>query len=389
MSGQFQSLEDAVEALIPDIEAAAEEAERERKPADHVMRALEETGLFKSFVPQRFGGMEIDYATFMRIGIRIAEACASTGWVTTFCMEHNWLLAHFDPAAQQQVWDNQPYFLAPGSISPNGRAEAVEGGHQLNGRWQWGTGVMHADWALLAGMLPPAGDGPPEVRMFMVPIGDVTVEDTWHVDGMAATGSNDMIVEDLFVPAHMSQSVAIMAQGHSSGSLWLDSPTFKTPMIPFKCITAAAPAVGSAKRAVALFRERVTQRTQWGSQTKQQDSASAQMRLGNLMVRAQQAEVLMLSIATQLEAWGTAAQPCPGEERARIRLSCAHVVHLCRDIVRDVMEASGASAHFLSNPLQRIHRDVHTMACHTVFDKDLGSEAYGQLLLGLTPARPI
>ena len=97
----------------------------------------------------------------------------------------------------------------------------------------------------------------------------------------------------------------------------------------------------------------------------------------------------MMHVAQELAEWGHSAEPCPQHERARIRLTCAHIVHLCRDIVRDVMEASGASAHFLSHPLQRIHRDIHTMACHTVFDKDLGSEAYGQLLLGLTPAMPV
>ena len=61
----------------------------------------------------------------------------------------------------------------------------------------------------------------------------------------------------------------------------------------------------------------------------------------------------------------------------------------CRDIVRDVVEASGAHAHFLDNPLQRMLRDVHTMSCHTVFDGDIGNEQFGRLQLGLPTTVPV
>jgi hypothetical protein len=39
--------------------------------------------------------------------------------------------------------------------------------------------------------------------------------------------------------------------------------------------------------------------------------------------------------------------------------------------------------------MQRIHRDVHTLSCHTVFDLDLGAENYGRVLLGLDPITPV
>ena len=59
------------------------------------------------------------------------------------------------------------------------------------------------------------------------------------------------------------------------------------------------------------------------------------------------------------------------------------MVRQARDVVREVVEASGAHAHFLDNPLQRALRDVHTLSCHTVFDLDVGGELYGRMLLGL------
>ncbi len=60
-------------------------------------------------------------------------------------------------------------------------------------------------------------------------------------------------------------------------------------------------------------------------------------------------------------------------------MAIAHVVRRCRDIVRDVMASSGASVHYLGNELQRIHRDMHMICAHTVFDVDLLAEGLGRV----------
>ena len=384
-----QDLFDTIVALVPQISVAARSAEQARKPDDSVMNALQETGVFKAFVPRHFGGLELDYATFVNIGMTLGTACTSTAWVTTFCMEHNWLLAHFPQRAQEQVWGQQPYFLAPGSISPTGEATADGDDFILNGRWQWATGIMHADWVMLAGRVAnPVSNNAPELRMFMIPRDHVTVEDTWHVAGMVATGSNDIIAKDVRIPSYMSQSVALMSVAATDGANWHNSATFRTPMIPFKCITAASPAVGCAKAAVTLFQDRSSGRALWGSGKKQQDQTSAQMRLGHLTVRVNNAEREMVSIATDLQALGERSELTSPEERTALRIRCGYVVHAARDIVRDVVEASGASAHRLEHPMQRLHRDIHTLAGHTVFDLDIASEIYGQILLDIAPSMP-
>lgn len=97
----------------------------------------------------------------------------------------------------------------------------------------------------------------------------------------------------------------------------------------------------------------------------------------------------MLHIAKNVRAWGVSGETCPELERARLRVEIGHVVKRSRDLVRDVVEACGASAHFLDNPLQRMQRDLNTLSCHTVFDLDLASEIYGRLLLGLPANAPI
>ena len=136
-AGPHQDLVDRIRALEPLIAKNAEQAELNRKPVDEVIDALKETGVFKSYVPKRFGGFEIDSDTFIDIGIAVSEACTSTGWVTTFYMEHNWMLAQFPPETQQEIFGSQPYVLAPGSISPTGKALPTDDGYVLTGRWAW------------------------------------------------------------------------------------------------------------------------------------------------------------------------------------------------------------------------------------------------------------
>ena len=377
-------LVDRVRTLLPLVAENADEAERQRKPVDEVMAAICDAGVFHAHVPARYGGYEIDPDPFIDIGLMISKACTSTGWVTSFCMEHNWMLAQFPPEAQEAIFGNQPYIIAPGSISPTGKADRVEGGFRLNGRWAWGTGVMHADWALLNGLV----DGK-EPRLFIVPMSEVQVEDTWYAAGMEGTGSNDMVATDIFVAESHSQTLASMSLGRGSGALWHDAPCFKHPMLPLLTIAAATPSVAAAYRAIELFIERLNKRTLYGTRSPQAERQTAQVLLGNAMVQTKIAEQNLRHIARRLNHWSHTEEICPPDERAELRLLGAQTVQSCRDVVQNIMSRSGASAHLRSQPMQRLLRDINTMSAHTVFDTDLGGENYGRILLGMEPVSPV
>jgi hypothetical protein len=123
---------DRVREVVPLIAERAATAEEQRKPDDDVIEALKRTGVFKAFVPKQYGGYEIDIELFMDIGVAVSEACASTGWITTFYMEHNWLLGNFAPDLQAEIFSRQPYVLAPGSVNPkDGHATPKGDGYEL------------------------------------------------------------------------------------------------------------------------------------------------------------------------------------------------------------------------------------------------------------------
>ena len=105
-----------IREVVPLIAERAAEAEAQRKPADDVIDALKRTGVFRSFVPKEYGGYEIDLELFVDIGVSVSEACPSTGWITTFYMEHNLLLGLFDDELRREIFTAQPFILAPGTV---------------------------------------------------------------------------------------------------------------------------------------------------------------------------------------------------------------------------------------------------------------------------------
>jgi alkylation response protein AidB-like acyl-CoA dehydrogenase len=304
----------------------------------------------------------------------VSEACASTGWITTFYMEHNWLLGMFEEDLQREIFTAQPYILAPGTVNPSGEATRRDDHYELAGRWQYGTGIVHADWALLSGRI--AGEESALPRMFLVPVDEIEVKDTWHVDGMAATGSRDIVARAVQVPFRRVSSVGL---GASRGED--DDYLSRIPVMPFLALTAGIPAIGCARRAVELFRTRMAERVLFGTAKRQAETTPAQIRLGNVTVRAAMAEATMRGAAREMAAHARGEIDLTPLDHPRLRLTIAHVVRQCRDVVRDVLEASGAGAHFLDNELQRVHRDVHMIAAHTIFDVDAAGLDLGRALL--------
>lgn len=376
MSQPAEGLVDRVRAIAPLIASKSFEAESQRRPLDEVIEALKATGVFRAFVPRRFGGYEIDLSTYVDIGLAVSEADPSTGWITTFYMEHNWLLTMFADELQEEVFGRTPFVLAPGSINPSGRAVLRDDGtYQLSGQWQFGTGICHADWVLLSGRIEADQPGLP--RQFLVPVADVQVKDTWHVDGMAATGSRDIVATEVVVPA---RRVSLMPPPHSSappGGPYLH----RLPVPPFLSLTAALPAVGATKRALALFEALIRNRVQFGTRRTQSSSVPSQVRLANLTVEADLVEMLIRGIAARMQSHADGHTDMDLLEQQRTRLAIAHVVRRCRDVIREILASSGASVHYLDHELQRLHRDIHMICAHTVFDVDLVAEGVGRSLV--------
>jgi 3-hydroxy-9,10-secoandrosta-1,3,5(10)-triene-9,17-dione monooxygenase len=366
-------------ALTPLLAEHAAEAERLRRPVDAVISALVEAGIFELMVPRCYGGLELDLGSFLDVGLALGEGDASQAWVATFYIEHCWMLCQFPETFQRELFSDRSHVLAPAMLAPRGKALREPGGYRLSGRWEWGTGVMHAEW-MIAGALVEYPGGGPDPRFFALPASAAKVEDTWYVDGMIGTGSNDVVIEDVLVPEERSVSILEMSAGRAPGSRIHSGPLYRTPMVPILGLAASMPALGQARVAVRGFRDRVRERIPLGSTERQGKKAAAQMRLARVELEVQQAELMMRQVVAEVCACRDRATL---EERARWVAALALVVHQSRDVIQTVADASGAHAHFQSHPLQRALRDVNALSCHAVFDLDARLETLGRLRLGL------
>lgn len=384
MTQKASLLVERARTLAPLLGQHSEEAERLRRPHDAVIEALEESELFKLMVPRALGGFELDLDTFLEVGLALGEGDASMAWVANFYIEHCWMFCHFPQEFQKTVFGDRGYTLAPASIAPTGRATPVDGGFRLKGRWQWGTGVMHAHWVLLSAIVE-SPDNALDVRLFALPIADVAVEDVWYVDGMQGTGSNDIVVHDVLVPTDRTTAMADMLVGRSAASKLYPGPLYRTPTAAILALAAAMPSVGQARAAVRRLRDHVAERILYASSTRQSEMPAAQIRLARADIEARQAEELLRRTVAEVMALRDRAS---AEDRARWLAAYAFAVDQSKRVLLSIAEASGAHAHFQSHPLQRAVRDVNTMACHVVFDLDARMENYGRTLLGMDPIGP-
>ena len=193
-------------AMMPHIAASAAEARQARRVSESVIAQIEEAGLFRILQPARWGGYEMKPETYYDVLIALAEGDMSVGWVYGVLGVHPWLMGLMDERAVQDVWGDDDSVRLCSSLMPVGKAEKVDGGFKLSGHWRFSSGCHYAQWALLGGAVQGGAAGAaPDIRLFMVPQAEYRIADAWRVSGLCATGSDDILVDEVFVPEYRTR----------------------------------------------------------------------------------------------------------------------------------------------------------------------------------------
>ena len=237
-----------IEALQPMLLANAELARSERRVPQENIDALQQAGFFLALQPSRWGGYQLDPQAFFRMQLAIAEYCMSTAWASGIVAVHAFQIALMDERAQQDVWGDSIHTRISSSYAPMGKVEAVDGGFRFSGRWGWSSGCDHCSWALLGGILP---DG--TYRTFLVPESDYRIEDTWHSMGLQGTGSNDVVVEDVFVPDYRTHKQSDGFEGTNPGVDDNSATLYHLPWAQIFIRVVSTPAIGASSKALSLY----------------------------------------------------------------------------------------------------------------------------------------
>ena len=369
----------AAKELAPLLREKAREAEINRKPLDEVIDAIRDSGIFATMVPRCYGGHEADLETFFEVALELSKADASMGWLIAFYMEHAFWFCGFPEEFQKELFADQSYVLAPATLNlAGGAGEKVEGGYKVSGRWQWGTGIIHASWVIVGALVPNA-EGIPEPMFFAMPREEVEAIDTWFISGMCSTGSFDIEIKDVFVPEYRTVSMIELFDGETTKKIH-PGPLYKTPLVPILGFASALSILGAAQGALEEYQTRVKakiaakQGRAGGTVSDDGKPAVA----ANAALDIEAAELMLRDVLRDvMEQTDNATR----ETRASWITRMAHACFMCRRAVQDIVSITGASGAMLDSPIQRALRDITTGSNHVIFDRESRYADYGRILL--------
>lgn len=373
---------EALGAFASRLAARAEAAEALRRLPDETVAEARAMGFFEMVVPRRWGGAEASFPEFFDAVRRMAQGCASSAWTLSFLALHSWLACRFSARFQEEAFAAAPYALMPAPLAPTGQAIPCEGGFRVSGRWEWATGIMHSDWVMVNCIEPGAKMGP---RFCILPLSEVAIDDVWRVAGMAATGSNTVVVADRFVPEHRTLEGWRIKFDQSEGLTLHPDCAVGFPMVPVLALTAAAPALGAAEGALAAFETRMKEKIQAYSGKRQLEVPATHLRFGEALASLKAARLVYADAVALLQRIGPLGAKAPVGSIAEIRLAASHVVRLAGQTVDTLAAAAGASSGFLHSPIQRALRDIQMIRGHVIFDWDRTAQLGGKIALGIEP----
>lgn len=374
------ALIEAAEKLVPLVREKAREAEIARQPLDEVIDAIRESGLYSMMVPREHGGHEADIDIFFEVSLILSRADASTGWLTAFYIEHNYWALGFPKSLHAELFAERPYILAPVSMNAaGGGATRVDGGYRLSGQWSWGTGIMHADWAIPVGMVRTEGQ-PTTPMLFLVPRDQTETVDTWFVSGMCGTGSLDYIIDDVFVPETHATPIMDFFGPPGTSPVPYDAPIFQVPLAPILGFAAGLPALGAAQGALQIWSDLTAAKIERGEARAGFLSQSGKPSVAaRVALTLEAAELLFRGVLTDIMDQRYAASL---ETRAAWMSRIAHGVAMAREAMFELMSVTGSGDSRLDSPIQRAMRDVTIASNHVFFDRQSRYGDYGRVLTG-------
>jgi 3-hydroxy-9,10-secoandrosta-1,3,5(10)-triene-9,17-dione monooxygenase len=371
--------------IRPLLEKHASQTDSLRRLPDDVVRALRDNGLCRLMVPKRHGGYQTSIRTYIEVMAEVGRGCGSTAWVASLINVCEWLAALFPDRAQQDVWGADRDAWIAGSLAPNGLAVPVDGGWRVSGKWPWASGSMHAQWVACGIHMENERGEMTNLGLSLMPIADVTVEDTWFMVGMKGTGSNTVMAKDVFVPEHRFLPYPPAFQGQYRTE-HVDEPVYRVALVPVTVLILAGSQLGAASTALEyVMSKSKTRGITHTTFQRQAESSGFQMLVAEAAMKIDTAYLHALRAADDLDrAAGTGRHPAL-TERARVRMDTALTAKYARDAVELLVQAHGTSSLADYNPLQRVWRDVHVASHHAITEWQVNLEVYGRALLGVEP----
>lgn len=372
----------AAEALLPRIRALADQIDAQKELPQELISAMREAGLFRMTVPRAWGGPELDPMTQFEILEMLAAADGSVAWCAYTGASSGYFSCFLDPEVGREMYADIDVITA-GAPAMTGKAEQVDGGYKIKGRWSFGSGVANAKWVLGGCIHTKDGapvlnaHGKPTAFIAFLPGEDVTVIDNWNTIGMRGTGSHDYEVVDLFVPTERTFNL-MTSPIRQAGALY----QLRT-MIFFN---HAALALGVARGAMEAFKTYAVGKDTRSGPLVQQHFALSAVATAEALIGS--ARAYALTIMTEVFEVLERGEELTLRQRALYRLAIVHAHRAAVEAVELLFQSAGSTATRMPNRLERAFRDVHVANQHNVASGRV-YEVAGTMLLDCAPTDPM
>jgi alkylation response protein AidB-like acyl-CoA dehydrogenase len=371
-----------IDGLKETLEAGVDEGEQNSTLPSGVVDALYDAGLFAIKLPRELGGAEADLVTQMEVIEALSRIEPSAGWCTMIGATGIGLIgAHLPDEAISQIFPGGSVPRSAGAFMPMGKAETVDGGYLVNGRWSFASGIRHSHWLSAGALVVKDGKTTDEYIRAVFPTSDAVIHDNWDVAGLKGTGSCDFSVSGLFVPQEFTYPRAA-AEPKRGGSL------YRLGWPGFVAYEHAAFALGVGRRALDVIVAEAGAKIRGMQPSRLASRPSFQKSLGECDLRLKAARTLVIHLLE--EAWDQASQGViPGPQlQGEMRSSATFATSMALDVVTTAFRYGGGSALYTTSVLQRCLRDLNAAAQHLMVS-DSAYENHGQFMLDIPDADPM
>jgi 3-hydroxy-9,10-secoandrosta-1,3,5(10)-triene-9,17-dione monooxygenase len=369
-------------AMIPALAQRSLEGRRQRRIPDETIADMQRAGFFRVLQPKRWGGYEMDLNTFYEVQLALAEGDMSTAWIYGVSGVHPWFMALLDDRAAQEVWHSDTAALICSSLMPAGRATPAEGGYRLSGRWRYASCCEHCDWALLGALVATGKGGPPEGRIFLLPRKDYGTIDTWQVSGLQATGSWDVTVEDVFVPAHRSQSMLDNFLLKGPGQALNTSSLYRLPFGQIFVRGISTAALGALQGMLNAFLDYgKTRVTRAGGRSA--ENPFVQLLCAETAAAIDEMTNTLHRNFRNLHAYARRGEMPALEERLRYKFQSTEVTERCTLLAARIFKATGAAGLAEGLPFGGILADLMAGRQHISNQYEYVGSSWGGVMFGL------
>jgi len=353
-----------------------------------VLAALHEAGLLRMCTPRSLGGLETDPITRALVIEEISGHDTAAGWTLANPLDWAYLCSRLPDEGAEEIYARPNVVIAAQFGRPM-QATPTPGGYRITGRAPFVSNCHDANWIATTATVAESSSeseakGEPELLMVYIARESCQIMDTWHVMGMRGTGSNDIEVNEVFVPtARTFPFIPEFRPGsHYQG------PLYRFPLI--SVVASNMPPLVLAvvaRRAIDEVSALAQGKVPVASSIALRGRASAQSKLAQAEAAVRSARLFLFD--TLSEAWAVAltGEKISLRQKADVLLAMTNAMSSAVKAVELMCSIAGTSGIYTRSPLERYFRDVQVIR-HHAFAAETRYETVGQVYCGLPPECP-